>query len=83
MRVTIEVGDGQELCYLLDREIDTKRTSRDILASMPPEQKASCGRYSYEECVRWCEEDIAAYTAIRESLAQALHNTRSEWPGDR
>ena len=39
MRVTIEVGDGQELCYLLDREIDTKRTRRDILAAMPPEQR--------------------------------------------
>lgn len=81
MRVTIEVGDGQELCYLLDREIDTKRTSRDILAAMPPEQKVSCGNHSYGESVKWCEEDIAAYTAIRESLGQALHNSRLGGPG--
>ncbi len=74
MRVTIEVGDGQELCYLLDREIDTKRTSRDILAAMPPDQKVSSGTHSYAESVKWCDEDIAAYTAIRESLAQAPHN---------
>jgi len=77
MRVTIEVGDGQELCYLLDREIDTKRASREVLAAMPPEQKASCGSYSYGESVKWCDEDIAAYTAIRESLVQALHSRRS------
>ena len=32
MRVTIEVGDGRELCSLLDREIDKKRTTGDILA---------------------------------------------------
>ena len=56
MRVTIEVGDGQELCYLLDREIETKRASRDVLAAMPPEQKAACGSYSYGESVKWCEK---------------------------
>ena len=83
MRVTIEVGDGQELCYLLDREIDAKRTSRDILTAMPPEQRLACGSgsYSYGECVKWCDEDIATYTAIRESLAEALHNNRVRTAG--
>ncbi len=80
MRVTIEVGDGQELCYLLDREIDTKRTSREILAALPPEQKVPCGSHSYGESVKWCDEDIAIYTAIRESLAEALHNSRLGGP---
>ena len=63
MRVTVEVGDGQDLCYLLDRQIDTKRTSRDILACMPPEQRLPCGSrsYSYGECVKWCAKDIATY----------------------
>jgi hypothetical protein len=31
MRVTIEVGDGQELCSLLDREIGMEHTRSDIL----------------------------------------------------
>ena len=78
MRVTIEVGIGQELCYLLDREIDTKRTSRDVLAAMPPEQRLPRGSRSYQEYVKWCEEDIATYTAIRESLAEALPNSGPE-----
>jgi hypothetical protein len=34
MRVTIEVGDGQELCALLDREIDVEHNSSDILAKI-------------------------------------------------
>jgi hypothetical protein len=72
MRVTIEVGDGQELCYLLDREIDAKRSSRDVLAAMPPEQRAARGRDSYGKSLKRCDEDIATYTQIRESLAQAL-----------
>lgn len=76
MRVTIEVGDGQELGYLLDREIDIKRKSRAILAAMPPEQKVPDGSHSYRESVTWCDEDIATYTAIRESLAEALRNSR-------
>ena len=68
MRVTIEVGNGQELCYLLAPEINTKRTSRDVLAAMPPEQRLPCGSRSYQEYVKWCEEDeedLATYTAIR------------------
>ena len=72
MRVTIEVGDGQELCYLLDREIETQRATRDILAATPPEQRMTSGRDSYGKSVKRCEEDIATYTQIRESLAQAL-----------
>jgi hypothetical protein len=72
MRVTIEVGDGQDLCYLLDREIEAKRASRDILAAMPAEQTMSSGSHSYGESVKWCEEDIATYTEILESLVQAL-----------
>jgi hypothetical protein len=72
MRVTIEVGDGQALRYLLDREIDAQRASRDILAATPPEQRVTRGRDSYSKSVKRCEEDIATYTQIRESLAQAL-----------
>jgi hypothetical protein len=80
MRVSIEVGDGQELCYLLDREIDIKRNSRDILASMPPEERMVCGNHSYAESVKWCEEDIATYSAIRASLVQALRNSQVDGP---
>jgi hypothetical protein len=74
VRVTIEVGDGQELCYLLDREIELKRASRDILAAMPADQAVSGGNCSYGESVRWCDEDIAVYTLIRQSLADALQS---------
>lgn len=80
MRVTIEVGDGQELCYLLDREIDLKSTSREILAAMPPEQRVTTGSHSYADSVKWCDEDIATYSAIRDSLAQALRNSRLGGP---
>ena len=70
-------------CAPARREIDTKRTSRDILASMPPEQRlpGGSGSYSYAECVKWCEEDIVTYSVTRESLAEALHNSRFAWPG--
>jgi hypothetical protein len=80
MRVNIEVGDGQELRYLLDREIDIKRKSRAILAAMPPEQKVPDKSHSYGESVTWCDEDIATYTAIRDSLAEALRESRSGGP---
>jgi hypothetical protein len=76
MRVTIEVGDGQELRYLLDREVETKRTSRDILAAMPAEQAVPGESHSYGDSVKWCDEDIATYTEIRDSLTQALHFER-------
>jgi hypothetical protein len=72
MRVTIEVGDGQALRHLLDREIDAIRTSHGILAAMPPEQRVSDGTHSYGQAVKWCADDLTTYTEIRESLAQAL-----------
>jgi hypothetical protein len=83
MRVTIEVGVVQELCYLLDAEIDTTRESRDILAAIPPERKVASGSHSDGEYVKWCEEDIAAYTAIRESLAEGPAQQGVWWSGNR
>ena len=81
MRVNLEVGVVQELCYLLDREIDTMRESRDILSALPPERKVASGSHCYGEYVKWCEEDLAAYTVIRESLEKAMHNSRFGRPG--
>lgn len=78
MRVSIEVGDGSDLCYLLEREIRSKRVSREILAAMPAHQSTSNGTCSYGESVTWCEQDIAIYTLIRDSLAQALRERAAD-----